>query len=683
MVNRRVVRMLVMVAVMMVPTELPLIAQSIPDTSATARFHLLESVIDEEHADDEDVGLSMIDFPISLNQATRFELEAIPGIDARALDLVLAWRDSLGSFSSLAFLDTVTIISATDIALLRAFTTLRPSATVGASRVRGYWSSRFSRRIELSRGYHGGPDERAYLGSPERHVHRARLQSRRIDVAMTLDKPSGSPWVWTPADRRYGFSAIRGHLSYRPGEGLAIVAGDFRVEYGQGLTMWSGSVFGKGRETVRAVERPRRSIRGSASTMDERMLRGLAVSATLASIVRIDAFASHRYLDAVIDTVDHDDPSAIIARRTSAAVHRTTLELARRKTLSETVVGGAALISTAGLELGAAGYTATFGYPIAPGDRPDTMLDPGGRFVSAAGLFGRWRYRSVSVFGEASAVHGAQSVSATAGFSLRQNSGSEAVIAVRGLSPVAASPFAAGFAHRPSVMRNERGIYAGVTVPALSTAEVRAYVDVIRFPWVRYLEPRPSAGTDAFVEWRHRPRPWTTYYLSWRKRAIDERSMIAGADVPGMDRRPRQSVRAHFMLAPAPDVTLAGRLEASRRHSVSGLPETGFLMFHEIRVRSSARVDVTARLTHFDIESFENRIYSYERDVTGAFSSHMFTGRGRRAWMMLSIDAKRMMRFEGRLSRTWFDDVEQIGSGHDLIVGNTATDIRLQIVVRH
>jgi hypothetical protein len=649
----------------------------------TLRVHqeaVLEALVDEENPEaGEDIMANLAE-RLDLNRVSRDELGSIPGISRSAVETVIAWRDSLGHFDSMAIIDTSASIRAEDRMLLRAFTVVSKPGAVRRSPARVTITSRLSRRLERSRGYLGDAEERPYPGSPMRIHHRIRISAGQVRSAVTLDKPSGAAWRWEPADQHFGYDVVRGHVSLRPAGGFQIVAGDFRADFGQGLTIWSGSVFGRGRETVRAVQRPPGGIRGSAGMLDARLLRGLGISSSPIGPLRMYGFASRRRIDAAIDTTEIDGSMMVSARRVASTHRRTALELSRRRTLSEQLVGAAAIARTGLFEVGIVGFRAQYDVPLSGGDRPDTMFDPGGHAVSGMSLFGQIHHRGLTLATEVDLRYGPGHM--TTSLVVRRPGDSEFVVHRRRLSRNAHNPFSAGFASQPSSLRNEEGWYLGMRAPVLANGEIRGYVDIVRYPWLRYQVSRPTTGSDFLLEWRQRPRPWWVYYVTLRRRSVESGLTPQGAILQELVRHPRSSIRLHSELSPTTGLRVLSRVEMTSTGVQEG-KAWGYAIYQEMQTSSVRGTSAAFRIVHFDVETFDVRIYAYERDVSGAFSSHMHTGRGRRAYFFLAKRLSQNVYVQGRISRTWFDDVDTIGSGHDAISGNRATDVRLQLIIRN
>ena len=90
----------------------------------------------------------------------------------------------------------------------------------------------------------------------------------------------------------------------------------------------------------------------------------------------------------------------------------------------------------------------------------------------------------------------------------------------------------------------------------------------------------------------------------------------------------------------------------------------------------------TARYAIFDINSFDARIYAYENDILYEFFIPFYQNRGSRFYINTRLRLGRNYTWEFRIGRTYFENVNTIGSGNELINGNTRTEIKTQLKIR-
>ncbi len=109
---------------------------------------------------------------------------------------------------------------------------------------------RFAQNLQKQKGFTDLPGNR-YLGSPERFQTRYRYHYGTIvSAAITLDKDAGEKLIGKPFDFYSGNIAL-----FKLGRVKKLVVGDYTLQFGQGLTMWSGFAFGKGPDVTSVAKK--------------------------------------------------------------------------------------------------------------------------------------------------------------------------------------------------------------------------------------------------------------------------------------------------------------------------------------------------------------------------------------------------------------------------------------------
>ena len=89
--------------------------------------------------------------------------------------------------------------------------------------------------------------------------------------------------------------------------------------------------------------------------------------------------------------------------------------------------------------------------------------------------------------------------------------------------------------------------------------------------------------------------------------------------------------------------------------------------------------EFSGRYVVFDTDDFDNRQYSYEKDVWLAYSLPSYYGRGVRHCAMIEYKITRSITLWLRYTQTRYTDREEIGSGLDTIKGDLASDVKFQV----
>ena len=106
-----------------------------------------------------------------------------------------------------------------------------------------------------------------------------------------------------------GFDFYSGHVSLRDiGFLKALTIGDFQLEFGQGLTLWSGLSFGKSSDAIN-LKRFARGVRPNTSANENLLFSGSSHDYRHQTFVIFSAFYSSHKIDAnlvELDTLDNE-----------------------------------------------------------------------------------------------------------------------------------------------------------------------------------------------------------------------------------------------------------------------------------------------------------------------------------------------------------------------------------------
>jgi len=109
----------------------------------------------------------------------------------------------------------------------------------------------------------------------------------------------------------------------------------------------------------------------------------------------------------------------------------------------------------------------------------------------------------------------------------------------------------------------------------------------------------------------------------------------------------------------------------------NGSATVGFSVSQEINYAPSKfPFSYSVRYALFDTDQFDNRIYSYERDLPGTFSMTSFYGKGSRYSLLLKYKFSKSFNVQFKVGHTAYRDRQAIGTALEEVQGNQLTDIR-------
>ena len=619
--------------------------------------------------------------PLDINTASARDLALIPAFSSLLARRLVADRQTNGPFRSIAAIRRVAGVTPRRFLQARPYLVLETAAPDAAQASRYPTPpslrevvrnldvrvlQRAERRLDLGRGYDADTTRTTFAGSPLRLTTRIRVGSdRRVQARLTLDKDPGEPFRWAPETQTYGFDHLTGSLAVRDfGRLQSLVVGDFAVEFGQGVTLWRGIAFGKGRDPVGALLRSGRGVTPYASTEENRFFRGLAATVRVTPSLSVTGFASRRRVDASLGAPSPEAGSAGIrpaVSLSSTGLHRTDSEIARKDALRERVIGGAAEAEWTRLRIGAAAYHSRFGRPVARGSQPYERFDFAGDRATMASIYASAYVGNAVLSGEVARAPSGD-LGGIVGAAVDVGTRTEAVVVGRMYPRSFTSRHGYAFGERNGATQNEMGLYTGLRLQVADDWTVAAYADTYRFPWLRFSVPRPSSGIDARLVVEHRPRPWMEHYVQVRAETREEgttRSDGAVRLVDAVQPETRQSLRWHGEYVFSDALTLRTRIEASRFHTPEAT-STGLLMYQDIRWSPVRRLQLDGRLAFFDTDDFDARVFAYEYDLLYAFSVPALFGQGRRAYLLARARPTHRLTVEAKYGVTTFADVDTV-----------------------
>nr|MBP6335195.1 helix-hairpin-helix domain-containing protein [Bacteroidia bacterium] len=190
--------------------------------------------------------------PLNLNKSSLHELEVFPFLDDMRIAALLQHRENFGEIIAIEELQLVPGFDADLIRTIKPLVSLGNLAGQKPISVKNLVVEgtntlmiRVQKKIES-----GNTNESLYPGSDEKIYLRYKYQfSDRIRFGFTAEKDPGE--YFFNNSRTNGFDFYSGHLIYKSKSFIRqIIIGDFAMQHGQGLVMWSGMGLGKSSEVL-------------------------------------------------------------------------------------------------------------------------------------------------------------------------------------------------------------------------------------------------------------------------------------------------------------------------------------------------------------------------------------------------------------------------------------------------
>lgn len=555
---------------------------------------------------------------------------------------------------------------------------------------RHQFMGRYSQIIEKSDAY-SIPNDSAlqhkggiYLGTPQKYYGRYSYDfDKKAGLGFTLEKDAGEP---------FGSSGLNDSLKMLIGDKVKpldfssaylyiadigilkkVIIGDYHLEYGQGLTLWSGLSFGKSSDAT-MLKKYGRGLVKNTSVNENRFMRGAAVSFGFKRF-EITGFYSSNKVDANIISIDSLE-KAEISGVLESGNHRTINEIEDRKVMNIRSYGGNISYKANNFSLGFSIINNYFDSKFATQNQIYKKYYFVGNNNLNMGLDFTYNLKNMRFFGEISTNEN----NAFAGI-IGNNLfiGNRLVLSMlyRNYSKNYYNFFNSPISES-SNSRNERAFYMGVKLLPLPNISIDAYADFFKFPWLKYGVSYPSQGAEYLLQINYNPLSNFGIYFRMKSEYKSENLNDEYKFLPQKANTKKQSIRINLTYSPVDFIIFKSRFE-SVNYSKADNRERGYLLYQDINYKpNNFPISANLRFAIFSTDGWESRIYAYENDVLYAFSIPAYYDKGQRFYLNLKYKLNRNLSFWFRISRTVFDNKTNIGSGADKIDGNHKTDIKFQ-----
>ncbi|MFM9056311.1 MAG: helix-hairpin-helix domain-containing protein [Bacteroidota bacterium] len=494
-------------------------------------------------------------------------------------------------------------------------------------------------------GYGNDGNYPFYQGDAQYLMMRYRLRAgRHFSVGILAEKDPGEQMISRKGGRMDFFSWS---VMLRPERFVkSICIGDFQVQFGQGLVMWSGVSLGKGNE-VTGISRRGVGVRSYNSPGESGFQRGLAVSFSHGAWT-LDTWCSYQKLDASFVPLDTTYTQFAVSSFQESGLHRNADELARKANLGSWSTGLHLMHERTRLvqefTLGMIHYDQT----LWPGDDPYERFDASGRMVSAVAYTLRLRLNNGIAFTEF-ATDAKGHPAWLSGLVLMPDRRWTLSAHLRDYNRAYQAPAADAF-REGSRTRNEQGLYLGARYQVHRTVYLQAWYDRFHFPWLRYTQSEPVWGREWQMQLVHSPSRNTELQLRYR---VEEKPVDGDQ---GVFRMPyavlRRSLRFDLSWMQGKDWAFQSRVEGNRIVDAAHVAQ-GLLLFHEFRYKPLGKpFSLVLRYTVFRTDDYASRVYTYQQDMAGVFSLPAFSGRGQHAYLLCRVRLRQGIDLWLRCGRT-------------------------------
>ncbi len=669
----------------------PVPKQEQPNTTVEQQLENITANNDDTETEDDSYLQELLQYqknPININVATEAQLKDLHFISPMQTQNLVAYRNYLGNLVDIYELQAVPGWDLATIQKIRPYISVVNSTDLLSSLGRRLQNGehtllvRVSQTLERSKGYIIDPasGKNYYPGSQQRLLVRYRYNYKNLlQYGVLGEKDAGEQFF--KGSQNQGFDFYSAHFFARNlGIIKSLAVGDFTVNMGQGLVQWMSLAFKKSPDVL-ATKREADVLRPYNSAGEINFHRGIGI--TLAKNKwEATIFGSYRHLDANFvagDTTQTQDD--FISSLQTSGYHRTASEAADKGIQRQLAFGGNLSYRLKALHIGVNAVQYQFKYPLVKSSEPYNLYALNGKSFGNYSTDYSYTYRNLHFFGEA-AVSEKKYPAFINGVLISTASNVDMSIVYRNISKGYQSLYTNAFTEN-TYPTNEKGLFTGISVRPSAAWRLDAYMDMYKFPWLKYRVNAPTAGTDYVIQLNYKPNKifeiYTRYKAETKSINYNPEDHVLSPVIP----QPKQDWRVQFAYKLTAAFTLRSRAETVWFDKRGAAAETGFLLYADILYNPAMKpYSANMRLQYFETDGYNSRLYAYENDVLYSFSIPVFYDKGYRYYLNLNYDLTKKLTIWGRVAQYLYPGKKTVGSSLDEISKNHRTEVKLQALYK-
>lgn len=542
---------------------------------------------------------------------------------------------------------------------------------------------RYQRVLQPQKGYQKVSDSIRllhpsdyYLGDQNSLFTRVQYSYKDyLKIGFVADKDPGETFLPKSDTLRKGFDFYSAHLFLKNiGRIKQLAIGDYHVQFGQGLTMWSGFSVGKAAGSV-VMRKRAPALRAHASSNEYDFMRGAATTVEFGKF-DVTAFYSNRFVDANIIAADSiENTEELISSIQENGYHRTPAELADKGAVHEVAAGGHLAFNGERFRAGATFFQVNYNVPFGEEEQLYKKFQSSLNSNSYLGVDYSYNYRKLTLYGEASKQID-YGMAFLQGLSFSPDPRLAFAMVYRNYAKNYVNNFNSAFGEG-SNSTNEKGLYMGMVASPFNKITLSAYADVFRYEWLHYRVDAPSYGREYSAQLVYTLSRRGDVIIGYRRMENPLNIAYTGTNMYQVAETKRDYFRVQFNYQALPWLKMQSRVEIGKRQAPTKNIENGYLIYQGFQIKPLHEIwTLNFRYSLFDIDSYDIRIYAFEQDVPYSFSVPAFSGRGSRFYAMVNTKLGKNISVILRFSQTWYSDRMLISSGADEIDGNRKSDFK-------
>ncbi len=533
---------------------------------------------------------------------------------------------------------------------------------------------RDSYNLETPIGYSKN-DSSGYTGN-KHHLYQKSIfkYGSNISAGVVYEKDAGEKFT----DAKNNPEFLSGFLEYKNNNLIEnIIIGDFNVNLGQGLAIWSGSNIGKA-GNIFLIKKRGDGIRKYSSTNESDFFRGIASTIRWRNL-KLTTFISMKDIDANIeyDSINNDHYATSFP---SSGYHRTISELAKKHQAQRKTYGASFQYRLKNLTLSIGNVYQNINIKSNP--NPAIYKSLNAIQSTSNNAFCAYNYGNSNfiVFGECATTTNFNWAILN-GILIKPASTISASILHRKFSKKYNSPWMNAFSES-SNPNGESGLFIGISAFPIPKTELQSYIDIFKFNWLEYNINKPSCGYEISLKTLYKVNNQTNIFFQYKEKDKAKNISDSQNTIHPTENYNLKKIRTQIDYIVNTNLKIQCRVEKSFYNSKS-TTSTGLLAYCNLKYSiPKPELSFYIRYGVFDTDDYNARIYAYENDVLYNFSIPSFQDKGSRAYLLSKLKLRDNITLWIKLAQTWYSNKKEIGSGLQTINRNTKTNLKIQLQIK-
>ncbi len=560
---------------------------------------IITEILEDYRSEDENLAETLSDLienPLDLNNETEM-LSVLPFLNEEQIEEIEKLKKEKGRIKSFTELEALPHFTKADVQKLKYFTQIN----LAAQPLKLNFTARVSESLK------DGAFQDSYLGNPLHTYQKFNFQSEKVIFNALSEKDAGEKNYFDYTSFSVRVKNLINHCEF--------LIGDYQVEFGQGLSLWSPYAFGKSAGNSLAIIRHPRGARLNTFTAENKFFRGSVLKANYKRF-GITLFASQRNLSATVDSAENIVPSFY-----DLGYFRTQKELSKKGTVQNKTLG-----TIVNLGFGEFSHVGLL-FLNSNFDKEIQRKEDSKPFRNYSILSSDYslRTKSFSLNGEISWDF--NSLAFLNFLEIPFSRKLRIITSVRNYPSHFVALYGHGFGERGKT-QNEIGFYNGLSY-FYKYFKLNFYYDIFSFPSSSNLSNFPVTGNELSLEIKTRPLGKIIYTLRGfveKKKAVTDNLLVTVT---------KNRFRFQIDYGDSKKIKLKTRLEISAVRETD--LEKGFLFLQDFNFRQIKNFLLCFRIIYFKTSSYESRIYEYENDLFGVMTNQALFGEGVRSYVLLKL----------------------------------------------